>query len=232
MKRPSAPPKGIRAAVALETRLRGEWPAPAPCVGGGGASSDLEKAKAAVRQQVRELEEEYKSLLQEQRKDKKSAPRGVSEPHTLYFTPPVEVDHNPLHLRWSLQIHQAEHPDNYWANCQFVFEAVFPVDYPNVKPLVQCKTRLFHPNIDDETGKVCLSLLNDGGWITQPSGGLPRLSTIVSSIFTTLFQDPNGNDSLPGCKEAADLILTNREEFRRRAKAHSERYRTFIPGAF
>jgi len=229
--RSAAAPKGIRAAIVVEQRLRSEWILAGD--GGGGAAgrgdgiTDLDKTKALVRQQVRELEEEYKNMLQQQKKDK-SAPRGVSEPHTLYFSPPVEVDHNPLHLRWSIQIHKADLPDNYWPNCQFVFEAVMTEKYPHVKPDVQCKTRLFHPNIDDETGKVCLSLLND--WKALPSGGLPQLKDINSSIFCILFQDPNGNDPLPGCKEAASLILTNQEEFRKRAKAHAERYSTFIPG--
>jgi len=223
--RAAATTKGIRAAVVVEQRLRGEWVISGPSAPAG--PTDLDRTKAIVRMQVKALEEEYKTLLQLQKKDK-SAPRGVSEPHTLYFTTPVEVDHNPLHLRWSIQIHKADLPDSYWPNCQFVFEAVIPEGYPASKPDVQCKTRLYHPNIDDETGKVCLSMLND--WKATPGAGLPQLKDINSSIFCTLFQDPNGNDPLPGCKEAATLILTNQEEFRKRAKAHAERFNTFIPG--
>ena len=223
--RAAATTKGIRAAVVVEQRLRGEWVISGPSAPAG--PTDLDRTKAIVRMQVKALEEEYKTLLQLQKKDK-SAPRGVSEPHTLYFTPPVEVDHNPLHLRWSIQIHKADLPDSYWPNCQFFFEAIIPEGYPSNVPDVRCKTRLYHPNIDDETGKVCLSMLND--WKATPGAGLPQLKDINSSIFCTLFQDPNGNDSLPGCKEAATLILTNQEEFRKRAKAHAERFSTFIPG--
>ena len=153
--------------------------------------------------------------------------RGVRA--SLFFTPPVEVDHNPLHLRWSIQIHKAHLPHSYWPNCQFFFEAVIPEGYPSNKPDVRCKTRLYHPNIDDETGAVCLTLLKD--WKATPHGGLPQLKNINCSIFETLFQDPNGNDPLPLCKEAAHLILTDQEEFRKRAKAHANRFNTFIPGA-
>ena len=223
--RAAATTKGIRAAVAAEQRLRGEWVISGPAAPAG--PTDLDRTKAIVRMQVKALEEEYKTLLQLQKKDK-SAPRGVSEPHTLYFTTPVEVDHNPLHLRWSIQIHKADLPDSYWPNCQFFFEAVIPEGYPMCTPDVRCKTRLLHPNIEDETGRLDLSMLSD--WKATPGCGLPKLKDIIYSIFCTLLEDPNANDPLPCCKETAHLMLTNQEEFRKRVKAHAERFNTFIPG--
>ena len=40
----------------------------------------------------------------------------------------------------------------------------FPNDYPQSPPTVTCVTPVFHPNIDIETGAICMNLLTRGEW--------------------------------------------------------------------
>lgn len=98
--------------------------------------------------------------------------------------------------------------------------------YPQVAPHVTCKTPIYHPNISDPpSGKVCLSSLNN--W--QPATTLWQI--ILDGLFATQIQDPNGNDPLPDCQDKADLILRDQDAFRRNAKSHAEKHKTFIPGS-
>ena len=241
----------------------------------------------------------------------------------MWLSQVVQVDGNPLHVRWTMQIHKSELPDSFWPNCQFTFEAVFDsvrvqtppshndrgqvtfispehvsifqqhhcacaerrIDqhhcecnthhgfkqtlrnvtdylsrhseiswswstleldvaryvqacprchtepdkeksYPQVAPHVTCKTPIYHPNIANQpSGKVCLSSLNN--W--KPETTLWHI--IENGLWTTQFQDPNGNDPLPDCHDAASLFLSDKGAFRRNAKSHAERHKTFIPGS-
>ena len=218
------PPKGIRALGKLQADLGKVWTLPDTiCV--GHSISQLERTKYLVRRQCDKVEEEYKKQLAAQRSDKSSS-SSVRDGFTLWFTPPVQIDQNELHIQWKIQTHKHELPDCYWPNCQFVFDAVFPEDYPIAPPKVTCKTRIYHPNIED-SGYVCLGqYLEETSW--RPERG--DIFAIMLAIYTTLFQSPNGNDHPASCTEAADLILANPEEFRRRTKAHAEKHKTFIPG--
>jgi ubiquitin-protein ligase len=224
-------PKGIRAAVKLQDNLVKQWALPVVgrSVGGGGGIAPLDTAKYIIRKQCTEVEEQYSQDLAIQRKDKASAStyRNIPDGFTLWYTPPQAVDGNVLHQQFKIQVHKADHPDSYWANCQFSFDAVFPGEkYPNEPPKVTCKTRVYHPNIDDASGEVCLSLLKTSlQW--KPT---VTVHDIMLGIYS-LFQDPNGNDYLRTCKEIALLLVTNKEEFKRNARAHAERHKTFIPGS-
>jgi ubiquitin-protein ligase len=217
------PPKGIRALGKLQADLGKVWTLPDTiCV--GHSISQLERTKYLVRRQCAKVEEEYKKQLAAQRSDKSSS-SSVRDGFTLWFTPPVQIDQNELHIQWKIQTHKHELPDCYWPNCQFVFDAVFPEDYPIAPPKVTCKTRIYHSNIGDASGDVCLSLLKSD-WKPDKAD----IYEIMLAVYTTQFQDPNGNDPLPSCKEAAGLLLADQVEFRRRTKAHAEKHKTFIPG--
>ena len=206
------PPKGIRALGKLQADLGKVWTLPDTiCV--GHSISQLERTKYLVRQQCKKVEEEYskqlaaqeeyKKQLAAQRSDKSSS-SSVRDGFTLWFTAPVQIDQNELHIQWKIQTHKSELPDCYWPNCQFVFDAVFPEDYPIAPPKVTCKTRIYHSNIGDASGDVCLSLLKSD-WKPDKAD----IYEIMLAVYTTQFQDPNGNDPLPSCKEAAGLLLAD-----------------------
>ncbi len=179
--------------------------------------------KFRVRREIRQVREQYDRQMLAQ-KQAGSHPPNIPDGLTLYFSPADLVDGNELHVQWTMQVHKSEIPDSYWPNCQFTFDALFPEHYPVHPPKVTCKTPIFHPNISP-SGSVDHSMLANG-W--RPS---TTLFDVIEQLFLTFFVgDPNFNDPLWDCTEAADLGLSNKEEFRRRAMAVARQHKTFIPG--
>ena len=208
---------GMRAAVPHAMTLAEKWAPPVFIAPPDNYS--------IIRAQSLEVTARYREMLKEQKKDR-DAPRNIQEPFTLFFTELEAIDRNEKHVAFRIQIHKETFPDNYWANCQFQFEATFPPSFPADPPLVFCRTPIYHPNIDD-SGKVCLSLLDkDKGWTAST-----RIIEIIEAMFRTWFQEPNGNDPLPACLTIANELLSDPETFRRKAKAHAEKHKTFIPGS-
>ena len=88
-------------------------------------------------------------------------------------------------------------PDTgYWAGASYKFVFSIPAHYPHSPPKVECKTRIYHPNINLE-GKVCLNILRED-W--KPV--LDINAVIYGLIY--LFYEPNPNDPLN--HEAAELF--------------------------
>jgi len=106
---------------------------------------------------------------------------------------------------------------------------------------MKCLTRIFHPNIDDTTGKICASFLDDTKWVPTHT-----ILSMLQSMYVVMFQgivaeqpsrffreadnrtDPNGHDPLPDCKHAAELLLSNPEEFKRRVRRHMQEVLPFV----
>jgi ubiquitin-conjugating enzyme E2 M len=82
---------------------------------------------------------------------------------------------------------------------------VVPSHYPHSPPKVDCKTKIYHPNIDLQ-GKVCLNILRED-W--RPV--LDINSVIYGLIY--LFYEPNPDDPLN--HEAADLFRKDIKSFER-----------------
>jgi ubiquitin-conjugating enzyme E2 M len=75
-------------------------------------------------------------------------------------------------------------PDTgYWAGATYEFVFTIPPHYPHSPPKVECRTKIYHPNIDLE-GKVCLNILRED-W--RPV--LDINSVIYGLIY--LFYEPN-----------------------------------------
>jgi hypothetical protein len=86
-----------------------------------------------------------------------------------------------------------------FAGGKFLFEFNVPKDYPHTAPKVQCKTTVFHPNLDME-GHVCLNILRED-W--KP---VLTIQSIVMGL-QFLMLEPNADDPLN--KEAANLLAEN-----------------------
>ena len=43
----------------------------------------------------------------------------------------------------------------------FHLEIIFPIDYPKKPPAIKFITKIFHPNIRQESGQLCLDILNE-----------------------------------------------------------------------
>ncbi|KAK4131390.1 hypothetical protein BT67DRAFT_158905 [Trichocladium antarcticum] len=91
---------------------------------------------------------------------------------------------------------------------RFSFTFNITPSFPHEPPKVQCREKIYHPNIDLE-GKVCLNILRED-W--KPV--LDLNAVIVGLQF--LFLEPNASDPLN--KEAAEDLRNNREGFKRNVK--------------
>lgn len=97
-------------------------------------------------------------------------------------------------------------PDSgYWKGATYVFNFGVPAHYPHSPPKVECKTKIYHPNIDLE-GKVCLNILRED-W--KPV--LDINAVIYGLIY--LFYEPNPDDPLN--HEAAELFRKDVRQFER-----------------
>jgi len=70
-----------------------------------------------------------------------------------------------------------------------VIEISIPKEYPNKAPYMRVKTKMYHPNISQSDGTICLDVLKDN-W--RP---IYTLRTILMSIIS-LLSDPNPDSPL------------------------------------
>lgn len=113
--------------------------------------------------------------------------------------------------------------EGYWKGGRYLFEITVPMEYNIKPPKVECKTKLWHPNITED-GKICLSILRehtmDGtGWL--PTRTLKDVVWGLDSLFTDLlnFDDPLNI-------EAAELYSRDRYLFERKVKEYISLYAT------
>lgn len=91
--------------------------------------------------------------------------------------------------------------DSLYENGTFVVQITLPADYPYKSPSVGFVTTVYHPNVDEQSGSICLDVLSTN-WSPMFS-----LQNIIESFLPQLLQDPNPSDPLNG--EAAALLIQN-----------------------
>ncbi len=98
----------------------------------------------------------------------------------------------------------------------FVFEIQVTREYPYRPPIVRTLTRIFHPNFFKD--KICVGILGKD-W--TPANNLVG----VVEALRFLLVNPNPHDPLNST--AAELMLKNPEEFRKRAREYVQKYATW-----
>lgn len=98
---------------------------------------------------------------------------------------------------------------------KFHFTLTYPENFPFKAPTVQFKTKIYHPNFDQD-GNICIGLLKPESW--KPTA---RVSQIFQSLLQ-LLAEPNPDDPLDA--GAAETYNTNRPKFNDTAKEYVGKY--------
>ncbi|KAF7548494.1 hypothetical protein G7Z17_g7020 [Cylindrodendrum hubeiense] len=92
-----------------------------------------------------------------------------------------------------------------------------PSDYPFKAPVVKFVTRIYHPNVtNDSLGNICLGLLKPDAW--KPS---TKLRAVLEAVRNLLIE-PQPDDPLED--RIAEEFRNDRPSFDKNVKFHVEKY--------
>ena len=106
--------------------------------------------------------------------------------------------------------------DTPYAGGTFFLTVDFPETYPQTKPEVRFVNIIYHLNVCESNGHICISTLNN--WKPKTP-----MVDVISSIFA-LFYDQNPDSPYSGVM--AREYSTNRNEFNRKAREWTKKYAT------
>ncbi|KAF3917785.1 hypothetical protein ABW20_dc0103389 [Dactylellina cionopaga] len=93
-----------------------------------------------------------------------------------------------------------------------------PDQYPYKSPSIGFVNKIFHPNIDELSGSVCLDVIN------QTWSPMFDMINIFEVFLPQLLGYPNANDPLNG--EAAALMMRNKDQYSAKVKEYVNKYAT------
>jgi ubiquitin-conjugating enzyme E2 H len=106
--------------------------------------------------------------------------------------------------------------DTIYEKGRWMVTITLPPDYPFKSPSIGFITKIFHPNVDFESGSICLDVLN------QEWSPVYNLERIVNIIIPQLLSDPNPDDPLN--VKAAAMAKTQPEKFKKTVLENIEKY--------
>ncbi|RKP00786.1 hypothetical protein CXG81DRAFT_26530 [Caulochytrium protostelioides] len=93
-----------------------------------------------------------------------------------------------------------------------------PDQYPYKSPSIGFMNKIFHPNIDELSGSVCLDVIN------QTWSPMYDMINIFETFLPQLLRYPNPTDPLNG--EAAAILLRDPETYNAKVKEYVSKYAT------
>ena len=92
----------------------------------------------------------------------------------------------------------------------------FPSEYPFKSPSIGFVNKMYHPNVEESSGSICLDVLNKK-WSPAYS-----LLNIFDTFIPQLLSYPNPDDPLNS--EAAKLLLSDKEAYEEKVKWYVKKY--------
>ncbi|KAK0637011.1 ubiquitin-conjugating enzyme [Bombardia bombarda] len=150
-------------------------------------------------------QQSLKRIAKELADCKASPPTGMS----------IDVASEADMRRWHVVL---EGPANSaYAGGKFGIVVVLPAEYPFKPPTVTFATRIYHPNVtNDSSGNICLSLLKPENW--KPA---TRLLAVLEAV-RSLLVEPMPDDPLES--RIADEYRSDRNEYNKNANQYVQRY--------
>lgn len=96
-----------------------------------------------------------------------------------------------------------------YASKYFQLKLVLPADFPNSPPRGFFLTKIYHPNVDESTGAICVNTLKKD-W--SPSVRLGHVLSVIRCLMIVPFPESSLND------EAGKLFMESYDEYVKRAK--------------
>ncbi|KAJ2416544.1 ubiquitin-conjugating enzyme E2 H [Coemansia sp. RSA 2530] len=105
-----------------------------------------------------------------------------------------------------------------FANGVWKIHVELPEQYPYKSPSIGFVNKIFHPNIDELSGSVCLDVIN------QTWSPMFDMLNIFETFLPQLLRYPNPTDPLNG--EAAALMMRDSAGYETKVKDYVQRYAT------
>ena len=104
--------------------------------------------------------------------------------------------------------------DTPYAGGLFFLTADFPNNYPKIGPEIRFKNKIYHLNVNEANGHVCISTLND--WQKENT-----MSEVLSLIFALFYKE---NPESAYDKQKSQLFKTNRAKFDENVRDWTRKY--------
>ncbi|KAI4205485.1 MAG: hypothetical protein LQ346_001439 [Caloplaca aetnensis] len=123
------------------------------------------------------------------------------------------VNDDDLYL-WEITLSGPE--DSPYAGGRFKIHVSLPTEYPFKAPQIIWKTKIYHPNVEDEKGGMCLGMLRDGSW--KPNSKMSAALEYVRQVIL----EPDPDDATE--QAIAREYKEDRKEFTKKAKKWTKDY--------
>eukprot|EP01029_Cantina_marsupialis_P004212 TRINITY_DN1419_c0_g1_i1.p1 TRINITY_DN1419_c0_g1~~TRINITY_DN1419_c0_g1_i1.p1 ORF type:complete len:242 (-),score=41.00 TRINITY_DN1419_c0_g1_i1:112-759(-) len=100
----------------------------------------------------------------------------------------------------------------------FNTHVILPHNYPFSSPSIGFITKVFHPNVDEGSGTVCLDVIN------QTWSPMFDLVNVFDTFLPQLLTYPNPTDPLNA--EAATLMIRDKDRYRQKVRDYVRRFAT------